>query len=49
MHIRYRVELDESERQQLEASHPGTHAVRRVDRAQILLAADRAYPTRRRP
>ena len=42
MHIRYRVELDESERQQLEAMVAGgTHAVRRVKRAQILLAADR--------
>jgi transposase len=42
MHIRYRVELDESERQQLDAMVAGgTHAVRRVKRAQILLAADR--------
>jgi hypothetical protein len=42
MHIGYRVELDESERQQLEAMVAGgTHAVRRVKRAQILLAADR--------
>jgi transposase len=42
MHIRYRVELDESERQQLEAMVAGgTHAVRRVKRAQMLLAADR--------
>jgi len=42
MHIRYRVELDESERQQLAALVAGgTHAVRRVKRAQILLAADR--------
>lgn len=42
MHIRYRVELDEGERQQLEAMVAGgTHAVRRVKRAQILLAADR--------
>lgn len=42
MHIRYRVELDESERQQLDAMVAGgRHAVRRVKRAQILLAADR--------
>jgi transposase len=40
MHIRYRVELDESERQQLTALVAGgTRAVRRVKRAQILLAA----------
>jgi hypothetical protein len=42
MHIRYRVELDESERLQLEAMVAGgMHAVRRVKRVQILLAADR--------
>jgi hypothetical protein len=42
MHIRYRVELDESERAQLEAMvGGGRHAVRRVKRAQILLGADR--------
>ena len=40
MHIRYRVELEESERQQLETLvSGGTRAVRRVKRAQILLAA----------
>ena len=40
MHIRYRVELEESERQHLEAIVAGgTRAVRRVKRAQILLAA----------
>lgn len=40
MHLRYRVELEESERQQLEAVVAGgTRAVRRVKRAQILLAA----------
>lgn len=40
MHIRYRVDLDVSERQQLEALVAGgTRAVRRVKRAQILLAA----------
>jgi hypothetical protein len=34
MHIRYRVELDESERQQLEGLIAGgTRAVRRVKRA----------------
>ena len=41
MNVRYRVELDGSERQQLEAIVAGgTCAVRRVKRAQILLAAD---------
>lgn len=45
MHIRYRVELDESERQQLEALvGGGTRAVRRVKRAQILLAAADGQP-----
>ena len=40
MHLRYRVELDESERQQLERLvGGGRRAVRRVKRAQILLAA----------
>jgi transposase len=40
MHIRYRVELEESERQYLEGLVAGgTRAVRRVKRAQILLAA----------
>jgi hypothetical protein len=40
MHVRYRVELDESERQQLEALVAGgPRGVRRVKRAQILLAA----------
>jgi transposase len=40
MHIRYRVELEESERQQLQTMIAGgTRAVRRVKRAQILLAA----------
>lgn len=40
MHLRYRVELEESERQQLETLVAGgTRAVRRVKRAQILLAA----------
>jgi transposase len=39
-HIRYRVELEDSERQQLEAIVAGgTRPVRRVKRAQILLAA----------
>lgn len=45
MHIRYRVELDESERQQLEGLIAGgTRAVRRVKRAQILLAAAAGQP-----
>jgi transposase len=40
MHLRYRVDLEESERRQLEAIVTGgTQAVRRVKRAQILLAA----------
>jgi transposase len=40
MHVRYRVELEESERQQLEALVAGgTRGVRTVKRAQILLAA----------
>ncbi len=42
MHLRYRVDLDESERQHLEGMVAGgTRAVRRVKRAQILLAAAR--------
>jgi transposase len=42
MHLRYRVELEESERQHLEGIVAGgTRAVRRVKRAQILLAAAR--------
>ncbi len=45
MHIRYRVELDASERQQLDALVAGgTRAVRRVKRAQILLAAAAGVP-----
>ena len=40
MNVRYRVDLEEGERQQLEALVTGGHrAVRRVKRAQILLAA----------
>jgi len=40
MHLRYRVDLEESERQQLEGIVTGgTRAVRRVKRAQVLLAA----------
>jgi hypothetical protein len=40
MHIRYRVDLEESERQYLKTIVAGgTRAVRRVKRAQILLAA----------
>ena len=45
MHLRYRVELEESERQQLERIVAGgTRAGRRVKRAQILLAAARGQP-----
>jgi hypothetical protein len=41
MNIRYRVELDEGERAQLTAMlSGGKHAVRKLKRAQILLAAD---------
>jgi hypothetical protein len=41
MNVRYIVALESSERQQLEAlSAGGTCAVRRIKRAQILLAAD---------
>src|ERR1700736_6421221 len=41
MNIRYRVELNEAERAQLTAMlSGGKHAVRKIKRAQILLAAD---------
>ena len=41
MNIRYRVELNEAERAQLTAMlSGGKHAVRKLKRAQILLAAD---------
>src|SRR5277367_5601099 len=41
MNIRYRVELDQSEREQLTALlSGGKHAARKLKRAQILLAAD---------
>jgi DDE superfamily endonuclease/Homeodomain-like domain len=41
MHLRYRVDLEDDERQELAALVAGgTRAVRRVKRAQILLAAD---------
>jgi hypothetical protein len=41
MSIRYRVDLDEAEHTQLAALlNGGTHAVRKIKRAQILLAAD---------
>ena len=41
MNIRYRVELSEAERRELEAMLSGSrHAARRLKRAQILLAAD---------
>ncbi len=42
MNVRYRVELDQSEREQLTALLSGgkKHAARKLKRAQILLAAD---------
>ena len=41
MNVRYRVELSQTEREQLSALlSSGKHAVRRLKRAQILLAAD---------
>src|ERR1051325_8809164 len=41
MNVRYRVELSQSEREQLTALlSGGKHAVRKLKRAQILLAAD---------
>ena len=41
MTIRYRVDLDEAEHTQLAALlNGGSHAVRKIKRAQILLAAD---------
>ena len=41
MNIRYRVDLNEAERTQLAAMlNGGNHAVRKIKRAQILLAAD---------
>ena len=41
MNIRYRVDLNEAEHTQLAALlNGGTHAVRKIKRAQILLAAD---------
>ena len=41
MNVRYRVELSQSERAELESLlSGGTHAVRKLKRAQILLAAD---------
>jgi hypothetical protein len=41
MNVRYRVELDQSEREQLTALlSGGKHAARKLKRAQILLAAD---------
>src|ERR1051325_2291884 len=44
MNIRYRVTLTAEERQQLKALvHGGVGAVRRIKRAQILLAADGGY------
>ena len=44
MHIRYIVELDEEERMQLhELTGAGKARVRRVKRAQILLAAEQGH------
>ncbi len=41
MNVRYRVELSQSEREQLEALlNGGKHSARKLKRAQILLAAD---------
>ena len=41
MNVRYRVELSQAERDQLdEMLRGGKHAARRLKRAQILLAAD---------
>jgi len=41
MYVRYRVELSQAEREELTALlSGGKHAVRRLKRAQILLAAD---------
>ena len=41
MNVRYRVDLSQAERDQLSALlSGGTHASRRLKRAQILLAAD---------
>ena len=45
MNIRYRVELSEAERVELEALlRGGRHAARKLKRAQILLAADAGVP-----
>jgi transposase len=45
MNVRYRVELEDGERQQLRALvSGGSRAVRRIKRAQILLAADAGCP-----
>ena len=51
MNVRYRVELSQAERDELAALlSGGKHSVRKLKRAQILLAADAgesdaAYPT----
>src|SRR3954470_4473784 len=45
MNIRYRVDLSEAERVELEALlRGGRHAARKLKRAQILLAADAGLP-----
>jgi len=47
MNVRYRVELSQSERAELEGLlSGGKHAVRKLKRAQILLAADAGWATR---
>ena len=49
MHLRYRVDLEASERRQFEEIVTGgTRAVRRVKRGQILLAAAAGRPEGRR-
>ena len=49
MNIRYRVELSEAERVELEALlRGGRHAARKLKRAQILLAADAGLPDERK-
>ena len=50
MNIRYRVDLSEAERLELEALlSGGRHAARKLKRAQILLAANARPATRRLP
>ena len=50
MNVRYRVELSQTERAELTTIlSGGTHAARKLKRAQILLAADGGPVTRRLP